>query len=105
MKKYMAERKLLFSLKGEPTRTEFVIRISEPFQVEQHTVEFSIGEGIVGCSINIEGLPEKEHDVYGVDAIQALNIATNVEPLLERLQKKYDLYWLSGEPYFESEES
>ncbi len=104
MKKYIAERKLLYSLKGESKKSEFIIRIGEPYQVEQGIVEFPIGEGVTGCSIHIEGMPEKEHDLYGVDSIQALNIATNIEPLLERLQKKYDLYWSSGEPYFESEE-
>ena len=104
MKKYIAERKLLFSLKGEPERNEFVIRISEPYQVEQSMVDFPIGEGLAGCSIDMVGLPDKEHDLYGVDSVQALNLATNLEPLLERLQRKYDLYWLSGDPYFESEE-
>lgn len=104
MKKYIAERKLLFSLKGESKRNEFIIRVCEPYQVEQSMVKFPIGEGLSGCSIEIEGLPEKEHDLYGVDSVQALNLATNLEPMLERLQKKYDLYWPNGEEYFENEQ-
>jgi hypothetical protein len=105
MSRTVAKRELLYSLKGSDIRKKFLIRISYPFIVNQDTVNFDIGEGLMGCHIDTEGL-EKEyyHDVYGVDEIQAINIASNVDPFLERLSKKYDLFWLSGEPYFDEDE-
>ena len=105
MKKYIAERKLFYTNKGEFERKEFSIRIGYPYQAEQSKVNFTIGDSdVFGCSIEIIGIPEKEHDVYGVDSVQAINIASNIEPLLERLQKKYNIYWQDGEPYFDGEE-
>ncbi len=105
MKKTIAERKLLFSSKGSDIRKEFVIRIDAPYIVDQNMVEFSVGDGLVGCHVEAESLPEGyHHEVYGLDEVQALNIATNVEPFLKRLSSKYDLYWSSGEPYFDEEE-
>ena len=105
MKRCIAERKLLYSLKGSDAKCVLTIRIDATYSVEQEMVDFPIGEGLVGCHIETEGL-EKEymHEAYGVDEIQAINIASNIEPLLERLSKKYDFYWLSGEPYFEEQD-
>lgn len=104
MNKSVAKRELLYSLKGSDIRKRFIIRIGCPFVVDKDMVNFDIGEGLIGCHIDTDGL-EKEyhHDVYGVDEIQAINIASNVEPFLERLSKKYDLFWLSGEPYFDGD--
>ena len=102
MKKTVARRELFYSLKGSDVRNKFIIRIGSPYVVDQSMVEFSIGEGLVGCRVETEGLEEEyQHEAYGVDEIQAVNIASNVEPLLKRLSKKYDLFWLSGEPYFD----
>jgi hypothetical protein len=102
MSKFIAERKLLYSLKGSDVRREFVIRLSVPYIVEERMVGYSVGKGVAGCHVEIEGLDETYSEVYGADALQAINIASNVEPFLKRLQKKYDLYWSSGEPYFET---
>jgi len=79
MKKYIAEHKLFYSNKGEAERKEFCIGIGAPYQVEQSMVKFSIAEGIVGCGIEIVGLLEKEHDVYGIDSVQAINMASDLE--------------------------
>jgi len=46
-----------------------------------------VGEPGVGKTAIVEGL--------------ALQLATDVEPILKRLSKKYDFYFLDGEPYFE----
>jgi len=102
MRKILAKRKLFYSLKGSDLRNRFLICIGFPHVVDQNTVEFPVGEGLIGCWIETEGL-EKEyrHEVYGVDEIQAINIASDIEPFLKRLQKKYDVYWPSGEPYFD----
>ena len=102
MTKFIAERKLLYSLKGFDDKRDLIIRIGTPYIVKQGMVEFPIGDGLIGCHIETIGL-EKEysHEVYGVDGIQALDNATDIDPFLERLRKKYDLYWPTGEDYFE----
>lgn len=102
MTTYIAERKLQYSIKGLEEKHEFTIRIGSPYIVEQKMVKFPIGEGLIGCHVEVFGLEEElKHDVYGVDGIQALDIASNVDALLERLKRKYDLFWPTGEDYFE----
>ena len=98
---YIAERKLQYSEKGSTKRNTFFIRISEPFFVEQSMVSFPLDGEIHGCKVDIDGLDETYPDVYGADALQAVNLASNVESMLKRLQKKYDIFWFSGEPYFD----
>lgn len=99
--KYVAERKLFYSLKGSNVKRNLVIRIGSPYLVDETMVDFPVAENFTGCHVQVEGLDEGSTDVYGADSVQALNLATNLEPLLKRLQKKYDLFWGSGEPYFE----
>ena len=56
----------------------------------------------MGCDVQVCGLEEEGSKVYGADSLQAVHLASDVEFFLKGLQKKYDLYWLSGEPYFEN---
>jgi hypothetical protein len=101
MKTFIAERRLLYALKGSPIRKEFVIGICEPYPVDQSMVNYPIGDGFAGCDLRLEGLDEEGERFYGADSLQAVNLASNVEAFLKRLESKYDLFWLSGEPYFE----
>ena len=108
MNKWIAQRDLLYSPKGTDKRAELIIRISEPYLVEKGTVNFAFAEGTAGCTVEVIGLKtgeafenENVHEVYGADAIQALELAVNIEPMLNRLSKKYDIYFPTGEPYFE----
>lgn len=101
MTEFIAERKLLYSLKGSDERNELVIRIGIPYLVEEGMVDFPVGDGFAGCHIEVEGLNEEFPEVYGADTVQALHLASDLEPLLKWLEKKYDLYWFTGEPYFE----
>jgi hypothetical protein len=101
---FIAERRLLYSQKGSDVRKEFVIRIGLPYTVKGDMVGYPVGDGVAGCHVEIEGLNETCSEVYGADSLQAVNIASNVEPFLKRLQRKYDLYWLSGDPYFDTSE-
>jgi hypothetical protein len=89
-------------------RNNFQIRISEPYLVEKSMVNFEIAPGTTGCTIKFIGFKGGEvfeegntHEVYGIDSMQAVQIATNVDPTLKRLSKKYDIYFPSGESYFE----
>ena len=99
----IADRILFYSEKNSDVRNELIIRISSPFKVKEGEVDFVVGEqGAVGCRIETQGLDSEYIDnVYGIDSVQALNLATNLEPFLHRLSKKYDLFWDSGDPYFD----
>ena len=102
MEKSIAERELLYSLKGDSARKKLVVRISEPYLVDESMVDFTFDPGTAGCTIEFEGLPESfAEEVHGADSIQALAFATDIDPYLKSLEKKYDLYWPDGSPYFE----
>jgi acyl carrier protein len=110
MKKWIAQRNLRYSLKGEDKRSELVVRISEPYLLEEGAVNFDFAEGTAGCTVEVIGLKSGEafenknvHEIYGADSMQALELAVNIEPLLKRLNKKYDIYFPTGELYFEGE--
>jgi hypothetical protein len=101
MKSFIAERKLLYSLKGSDLRNELIVRVSMPFQVDAAIFGKSGAEPCFGCHIELVGVDETISDVYGADSLQAINIASDVESILKRLENKYNLYWASGDPYFE----
>ncbi|OUS28646.1 hypothetical protein A9Q99_11575 [Gammaproteobacteria bacterium 45_16_T64] len=101
---YIAERILLFSEKKCSIRKEVRIRIGVPYPVQQDKVEFSVDRYTSGCRVEIEGIDECGFDLYGMDSLQAVNLASNIEPLIERLSGDYDFFWLSGEPYFDEED-
>ena len=56
------------------------------------------------CNLEIIGFKEPYvQTLYGADLLQALQQATNVDPILKAFSKKYDLYFEDGEPYFENQ--
>ena len=63
------------------------------------------------CDIVIEGLDEQLYkpygkgQVFGIDSVQAINLATNLEHILHWINKQFDVYWEPGEPYFGHYES
>ena len=108
MKNRIANKELCYSLKGASERNDLLVRISEPYLVEAGTVNFEFAPGTAGCTVEFIGFNEgnvfeegNTHEVYGADSIQALQIASNIEPTLKRLSKKYDIYFPSVESYFE----
>lgn len=102
MTEWIAERKLLFVPKGGGERKELAIRIGRPYLVEPDKVNFAVHKGAGGCTVEFFGIDGGYLDnVYGADLLQALQLATDVEPILKRLSKKYDFYFPDGEPYFE----
>ena len=106
MTTFIAERRLFFSPKGSDERAELVIRIGAPFVVEEGSVDFPVGDGISGCRVEFDGLSGEHCDtVYGADLLQALQLAADVEPTLERLRTKYDFFFPTGEPYFDTGDS
>ncbi len=101
MKKFIAERKLIYALKGSDIKNEFLIGICNPFKKKFNTEDVINAADFYGCLVEFSGLDEQGEIVYGADSLQAINIASDVEVLLMRLSKKYDFFWSSGEPYFD----
>jgi len=102
MTECIAKRELAYSVRGSGERLTLVIRIFEPFEVKEGTVSFKIDYGVAGCRWEIDGLPEELSDtVYGADSLQALQLASDVDGILQSLRKKYEFYFPSGEPYFQ----
>jgi len=102
MKTYIAERHLFFTEKQSTHKRNLVIRVSTPQAVDQSTVKFPVDEAMAVCYVQLDGLDENSFEVFGTDSLQAVNLASNVEPILKRLSSKYDFFWITGEPYFES---
>ena len=102
MNKIIAQRKLLFSSKGSTDKKALLVNIFEPRPIDQHEVDFPVHPGASSCKVEIDGLPDEFiEEVHGADSIQSLAFAVEIDGYLKSLQKKYDIYWPSGEPYFD----
>jgi len=108
MNKWIAERILKCAPKGTEDIRNLVVRIGTPYLLEAGMVNFKFSPGTAGCIVEITGPNPDDvfegssaHEIYGADTLQALSLAADVEPILKRLSKKYDIIFPSGEPYFE----
>ena len=104
MQKTIAKRELFWSIKGSDIRNSFVVRVCAPYKVEKNEVPYEIDwvndVGAIACKVETEGLEkDNKHIVYAIDEVQAINMASNIEPMLKGLSKKYDLFWINGDPY------
>jgi hypothetical protein len=98
----IAERHLVFSEKGKSERKPLVIRIFAPRQVDPASVSFQVAPGTAVCAVEFDGIPDETlSDTYGADSLQALQLAADVEPVLQRLSINYDFYFPTGEGYFD----
>jgi len=107
MKDIIAERKLFYALKGTKDLKEFSIKISQPFLVDKNYQECTTNDdNCTACKVIVEGIDELDFvpygdgNYFGIDGVQALNIATNIEPIIKWISKQYDVYWSIDEPYF-----
>ena len=103
MSKYIAERHLWFSKKGDGSRNRLTVGICAPVVVAQEEVQYPVDGVMSKCHVEIEGLNEYSFDVFGTDSMQAINLASNIEGVIKRLSDEYDFFWTTGEPYFEDE--
>ncbi|MFK8068202.1 MAG: hypothetical protein AB8D52_08150 [Gammaproteobacteria bacterium] len=94
MKKWIAKRELLYSLKGSSEKNDLIIRISEPYLLKEDMISFPFSTGTAGCTIEFIGLKESfvyegtnVQEVYGADTIQALEFAVDIDPILKWLSK------------------
>jgi len=98
----IAERKLLFSEKGQPERKRLTIRVFAPRPAPTDSPAFHPDHEAAGCTVEFDGLPDVTFgEIFGADSLQALQLAVDVEPVLKRLSKTYDFYFPTGEAYFD----
>lgn len=95
MEKVIAQRELIFAPKGTKERRKLVVRIGVPYWVE---------DGVAACPVEWDGFFEDLVETRGGDLLQALHLAADIDPCLEKLRSKYDFYWPSDESYFESDD-
>ena len=93
MPQFIAERKLIAVRRDTGERKEVTYRVGVPY--------WAPGEEFASCPVEFEGMFSMLADSKGVDELQALNLASDLDGFLVKLQVKYDFYWLSGEPYFD----
>jgi hypothetical protein len=97
----IARRQLLYSPVGGSERKQCAVCISAPYLLSGDSVPFAYDEGTAGCVIAFDGLAEQDIEVFGADGIQALALATDIDPYLRGLSRKYEFFYETGEPYFE----
>jgi len=88
----IAERELKYSAKNSSDLKDLVVRIGMPYIDD---------EGIARCPVEWDGLFENYADIAGMDLVQALQLASNLDSLIEKLTHKYDFYWSNGDSYFD----
>jgi len=99
---WVAERKLLCTLRASNEKSELFVRVGAPYTVQPSSVSFDVTPVTSGCTVEVSGAGlHISETTYGADSIQALQLASNVDPILRRVSKNYDLFFSDGEPYFE----
>lgn len=93
MAQFIAERKLIAVLRDTGERKEVTYRVGVPY--------WAPGEEFASCPVEFEGIFSELADSKGIDELQALHLASDLDGFLVMLKGKYDFYWLSGEPYFD----
>ena len=104
MKNSIAHRRIRVSKKGQEDRSDLVIYIGVPKFVSPSLLPFEADVEMAVCDLEIIGFAEPYiQSMIGVDLLQALQFATDVDSILKGFSKIYDLYYEDGEPYFEPE--
>jgi hypothetical protein len=93
MKNCIAERRLILEVIETGERRNLTIRVGIPYLMPGGKFAF--------CPREYEGLFESVADASGMDMVQALNLASDVDSMLKNQTNKYRFYWPGGEPYFD----
>lgn len=87
----IATRELEFSVKGGKDRLPLQIDIYSPVQLKPaHGVAF-VDLGFYGCVVEFSSIGVS-YVVYGIDSIEALEFAANVNPILIGHRHQYDFF-------------
>ena len=90
MENVIVERRLIAESKKDESRKDVIIRVGTPYWIE---------EGIVaGCAVEYDGLMTIA-DRKGVDPLQALQIALDVDVFLRSMGGEFQFFWPTGELY------
>lgn len=95
MSKYIAVRKLIAVRIDSGERKEVIYRVGYPYWAD--------GDEFASCPVEFEGIFAQLADTKGVDELQALHLASDLDGFLRMLRSKYEFYWQSGDPYFDDE--
>lgn len=101
--KIVASRTLKYRNIDSGETGELFVEVGEPYLLQEGMVDFPFSAGVAGCSLRFRGMGTDYYDqeVYGADALQALQLACDVEGTLKSIAKKNELFFNDGEPYFE----
>lgn len=95
MKAWIAERKLVVEIIATGERKDLTIRIGTPYWLPN--------EDFASCPMEWEGLFDRVADAKGIDLVQALQQASDIDSMLQPLTTKYNFFWPSDEGYFDEE--
>ncbi|WOS41135.1 hypothetical protein [Xanthomonas rydalmerensis] len=99
----IAERALLFSEASGSDLNELKVQIFSPTFADLTGLNAKLDQGAAICVVRFLGIAEPDVEIHGIDGVHALSQAADVDSLLKVVAKKngYQLFWTSGEPYFE----
>lgn len=97
----IATRELRYSKKGGSERTPLRINVYLPTMQSSFGVETDDGSEHATCRVEFVGIDEPDFVSHGVDSLHALALAVDVDPILRAVSRRYDLYFVSGEGYFD----
>ena len=94
----IATQTLYFSLKGETTKTELVVKLYAPIQIDASTPVATKLSGAFVCYVDFSHLCHG-HLIYGYDEFQAINFASSLDRFLKVLDNKCNLYSLDNNKF------
>lgn len=101
MNDIVAERRLRCVGKADGVEREVRIGICRPEEVDGEDVDLPGVGRVVVCRTVIDGIEEFVRPCVGADTLQAVRLASDIDALVKRLSRRYDFYFLDGEPYFD----
>jgi len=97
----VATRELRYSKKGGSERTPLRIVVYRPTLLSSLGPSSHAGSEYAVCRVEFSGIDEPDFVAHGADTLHALALAVDVDPILRAISRRYDLYFVSGEGYFD----
>jgi len=91
--KWIASRNLIMVSKESGERKMLNIKIGAPWKGGQD--EFAT------CIARYDGLFDGDTTAKGVDTLQALQLASNIDSMLAGFKDRFDFFWVDGDSYEE----
>ena len=89
----IAHRKILYSPKGIQERKILTIQLGKPYWIESRDM--------AGCPVIWDAIHDATLEIIGADLLQAVHLASDIDPWLRDLSQSYDFFFVDGEPYFD----